>query len=200
MIRVLISAGCSMAILKNKIMRQAVLTVLLGWSLLTFWLLGQGAVVNIIFSAIYATILILIWTEKLPLAIVISLSFSSAYALYGFLFYFNLPLWVILLAALIIYSYLFTYFEQKSSILGMERLVYLALFGLIITETFLFLSYFLISPVNRSLIVALVVYTIVGFVSTIIKSDEHNKFYAYGISAAFLILICLVTANWGSIF
>jgi len=188
------------AILKNKIMRQLVLTVLLGWSLLTFWLLGRGITVNMIFSVIYAIILIFIWGEILPLAIVISLSFSSAYALYGFLFYFNLPLWVILLAALIIYSYLFTFFEQKSSILGMERLVYLALFGLIITETFLFLSYFLISPVNRSLIIALVVYAIIGFVTTVIKGAEHNKFYTYAISAAFLILICLITASWGSIF
>jgi hypothetical protein len=189
-----------MAILKNKILRQAVLSVLLGWSMLTFWLLSGSLGVNITLSALYGVILLFVWVEYIPLAVTIALSFSCAYALYGFLFYFNLPLWVILIAALIIYSYLFTYFEQKSSILGIERLVYLALFGLIITETFLFLSYFLISPINRSLIVALVVYAIIGFVTTIIKSGEHKKFYTYSLSAAILMLICLLTANWGSIF
>ena len=187
-----------MAFLHNKSLRRVVLILLLAWSAGSFWFFNQSLIVDSFVTFVAAVCLFLIWTEISPLFILIFLSFTSAYALYGFLFFLNLPLWAIMLFALLIYGYLFTFFEQKIEVLKPEQLIYLLLFALIITEMFLLLSYFLIDPLNRSLLVALVSYLLAGFCLTIIEKRSFADFLIYLLVFGLVYGLILLTASFGA--
>lgn len=100
---------------------------------------------------------------------------------------------------ILIYAYLFTYFEQKVEVLKPERLIYLALFALIIAETFIFISYYLISPLNRSLIIALVSYLLAGFCLSVMEKNNKKDFKLYLIIFAVVFLLIIITAPFGII-
>lgn len=187
-----------MAFLKSKLLRRIILTIILLWASVAFWFLNEVFTVSIITVVLSVPILYLVWSERFPLIVLIFLSFTSAFALYGFLFYFNLPLWIVMLASLFLYGYLFTYLEQKIGILGRERLIYLLLFSLLILEMFLVLSYFLISPLNRSLIIALSSYLLSGFCYSIIEEKRPKSFPPYIWMFCIIIALLLFTANWGA--
>jgi len=188
-----------MAFLHNKSLRSVVLTLLAIWSVGCFWMFSQNLFINSTITFVAVCSLYLIWAELSPLFILIFLSFTSSFALYGFLFYFNLPLWVIMIFGLLIYGYLFTYFEQKVDVLKPERLIYLALFTLLIAETFIFISYYLISPLNRSLIISLETYLLAGFCLTIIEKKDSKQFFLYSVVFAVILLLIIITAPFGII-
>lgn len=104
-----------------------------------------------------------------------------------------------MLFGILIYGYLFTYFEQKVDVLKPEQLIYLALFALIIAETFIFIGYYLISPLNRSLIISLIAYLLAGFCLSIIEKQSARKFYVYLITFAIILLLIVITAPFGII-
>ena len=104
-----------------------------------------------------------------------------------------------MLFGLVIYGYYFTYFEQKVDVLKPEQLIYLALFALIIAETFIFISFYLISPLNRSLIIALVAYLLAGFCLSIIEKKNLKQFYIYLFVFAIVLLLVIATASFGVI-
>ena len=142
-------------------------------------------------------IFIFVWFEIAPVFLLIFSSFSVSYALYGFLFQFGLPIWLIMLAILIIFGYLFVDMEQKLGILGDKRLIYLVLFSLLILEVFLVLNYFLISPISKSLIIGTVSYVFVGFCYTVLAKHTDNKFLTYLVVAAMVVTAVFVTSIWG---
>lgn len=188
-----------MAFLHNKSLRRATLILLTAWSAGSFWFFSQSLFINVVITFVAVTSLYLIWTELSPLFILIFLTFASSFALYGFLFFLNLPLWIIMILGLLVFGYLFTYFEQKVDVLKPEQLIYLALFALIIAETFIFISYYLISPLNRSLIIALVAYLLAGFCLSIIEKKDAKKFFIYLITFALVLLLIVTTAPFGII-
>jgi hypothetical protein len=72
------------------------------------------------------------------------------------------------------------------------------LFSLLILELFLILSYFLINPLNRSLIIALAAYLLSGFCFTIIPDKKTNSFSTYVTLFWMMIAVLLLTSSWGS--
>jgi len=186
------------AILHNKSLRKVALTILTFWSAGSFWLFNQNLFVNSIITFIAAILLLLIWSDISAFFQLIFLSFTSAFSLYGFLFFLNLPLWAVIIAAVLIFGYLFACFEMKIEFLKPEQTIYLVIFGLIIAETFLFLSYLLIDPLNRSLIIALVSYLLAGFCLTVISKNRFKEFSLYLIIFLAAYLAITLTASFGA--
>ena len=186
-----------MAILTNKTLRSIILTILALWAVFSFWFLNSIVFISVIISILGVIALYAIWQEVLILYLVSFLTFAGSYALYGFLFSFNLPLWVVMIALFLIFAYIFTYLEQKSDILGKNKLVYLLIFSLIVLEVFLFLSYFLISPINRSLIITLVVYVISGFTFWVLRKNDVKNFSVYVYLSILVMMAILISAKWG---
>jgi len=185
-----------MAVLYNTNLRKAILAVVLVWSIVTFWFSGQIDFLSWTVTILGLGTLFLIYFERSPSTILIFLSFTSSYALYSFLYYFFLPLWVIMLGAFIILGYLFLYVEQILAILGRERLVYLLVFNLIILELFLFLNYVLIDPLNRSLIIGVSSYLFLGYCIDYVDKNLHNRFLNFVYIFLILLILILLTANW----
>lgn len=186
-----------MAFLYNKTSRRILLSLIVTWGIVSFWLVNQADFARILISLLGVLSIVFVWAEIAPIFLLIFLSFSVSYALYGFLFQFNLPIWIIMLAILIIFGYLFVYTEQKIGILGNKRLIYLVLFSLITLEVFLSLNYFLISPISKSLIIATSSYVFVGFCYTILAKHTDSKFKTYLAIAAMVITVIFMTSIWG---
>ena len=185
-----------MAVLYNTNLRKAILAIVLVWSVVTFWFSGQIDFLNWTITILGFGTLFLIYFERSPSTILIFLSFASSYALYSFLYYFSLPLWVIMIGAFIIFGYLFLYTEQILTILGSERLVYLLVFNLIILELFIFLSYVLIDPLNRSLIIGVSSYLFLGYCLDYVDKSLPNRFLNFIYIFLILLALILITANW----
>ena len=188
-----------MAFLKNKILSKFVLSLLLFWAGAYFYLLNQYLYINIIVAFFVLIVLILIWFEIGFLFSIIFLSFLSTFVLYGYLFAYNLPLWLVMIGFFLVHSYLFFYLEQKSEIVANLKMIYLFLFSLLVLELFLFLSYFLISPLNRSFLIAALVYFISGFTSVIIAKKESSGIIPFVLIFSLLFVMILLSANWGAI-
>lgn len=172
------------------------LILIILWGLLSFWQLNHILAVNIAISVIAVMAIFFTLFEVAPLFLLIFLSFISSYALYGFLFQFSLPIWLIMVALLIIFGYIYLYVEQKIGILGNKRLIYLVLFCLITLEVFLSLSYFLINPLSKSLIIGVVSYLFVGFSYTVLAKHE-SKLSTYLFVATLMGGIIFLTSSWG---
>lgn len=186
-----------MAFLYSKNARRIVLILIALWSLAAFWFLNQMLFDRIIVFALGFAALLFIIFEVAPIFILIFLSFSSAYALYGFLFIYNLPNWLIMLAMFLIFGYLFVYTEQKTGILSNRRLIYLLLFSILMFEIFLALSFFLINPLSQSLVIASVSYLFVGFCYTILAKHRDSSIITYIVFSLIAILAVLLFSTWG---
>ncbi len=141
--------------------------------------------------------LLFIWLEYSALVTLVSLSFLSAYAFYGFLFQYNLPNWLVMVGILLIFGYLFLYTEQRIGILGNKRLIYLFLFSLISLEVFLALAFFLINPLSKSLIMAVVSYVFVGFCYVVLAKHDDNKLSTYLTVALISMFMVFISSGWG---
>jgi len=188
-----------MAFLHNKLFRKIVLLLILLFSGVTFVFINKILPINIFIVLISLISIYFIFAEIYPIFLLIFLSFVYSYAFYGFLYQFNLPTWAIMIAILVVFSYLFTYVEQKIGILGNKRLIYLVLFSLIILEVFLTISYFLVSPLNQSMIISVVCYLFVGFCYTVLAKHTDNNFLTYLLIAFASILTIFLSSNWGII-
>lgn len=185
-----------MTVLFTPKLRKIILSSILMWSVTAFWFSGQIGFLNWIITVLALAIFLLIIFERSPSTVLIYLSFTSSFALYAFLYYFNLPLWIIMIGAFFIFNYLFLYIEHILVILGHERIIYLFIFNLIILELFLFLSYILIDPLNRSLIIGISSYLFLGYCIDYVDKNRVKRFLNFIYIFLFLLIITLLTANW----
>lgn len=189
-----------MAFLYNTLNRKILLTLILSWSLSSFFISEQQLFLVVIISLLSLVSLIFIWLEKSPVFLLVFNSFLCSFALYVAMFYLSFPFWLLLIAVLILFGFIFTYTEQKIGILGNQRLIYLLLFTIVIIEFFFALSYFLISPLNKSLIIAVISYLLIGYCYTILAKHDDNKFATYIIISVMAIILIMTTSNWGSLY
>jgi hypothetical protein len=185
------------AFLYNKLTRRLLLSLIIAWGIVSFWVISQATFARVLITILGVFSFVFVWLEIAPIFLLIFSSFSISYALYGFLFQYNLPNWLIMISILIIFGYLFVYTEQKIGILGNKRLVYLVLFSLIVLEVFLTLNYFLISPISKSLIIATISYLFVGFCYTVLAKHTDNKLSAYIYLAIAIVTLIFCTSIWG---
>lgn len=188
-----------MAFLHSQKLRRFTLAVLLLWSSIFFWLLSISFAINIIVSILSLICLLLVYFESNAYFIIIYLSFISSYVLYGYMLVNNLPVWLIMIGVMLIFLYLFAYLEQKEGILRQEKTIYLLIFSLISLETFIFLGYFIISPINRSLVLSLIVYLVYGFCDAVFSKKNYRQIVPYLLVFIIVFATMLLTASWGQI-
>lgn len=189
-----------MAFLYNTILRRITLTFILLWGIAPFYYLNSDApFILVLFFITVLAALYFIWSEISAIFILIYLSFTTAFAFNVFLFQFSIPLYVAMIGILLVFSYLFTYMEQKIGILGNKRLIYLVLFSLIILQVFLLSSFFLISPINQSLIIATISYLFVGYCYTILAKHKDSNFHHYVLFSILALLSIFLSTDWSGL-
>lgn len=185
-----------MAFLHHKLTHRFLFTLVLFWSVVSFWFLNTFIFARALVLFLSFVSLIFVWLEISPIFLLIFLSFTSSYALYGYLFRYNLPVWLIMLAIFVIFGYIFTFIEQKIGILGNKRLEYLLLFSVTVLEIFIALSYFSINPLGLSLIIASVCYVVIGFCFAILARRPEERFSTYIWIAVIVAAAALLSSTW----
>ena len=177
--------------------RTVIPTLLLVWATTFFWLLCPILAVNVMMLAISLVVLLSIIFNRYYQFVVIFLSFQTSYVFYGYMLVNNLPSWLIMLGVLVISFFLLSYVEQKNDTLLQHKALFKVIYSLLILETFLFLGYFLISPINRSLIIALTLYLIVGFNEDVVQKKQIGKMVNYLFIFLVNFVTIILTASWG---
>lgn len=189
-----------MAFLYNHTVRKILLTLILLWGSLYFYLANTDNILLLsLLGSISVFTLVLIWFESSAIVILLFLSFIASYAFYISLFQYELPLSLVMVGILLVFGYLFTYYEQKIGILGNKRLIYLVLFSLIILEVFLSLSYFLINPISQSLVIATCSYFFVGYCYTILAKHTDSKLSTYILLTVLIMAGIFLSSRWGGL-
>lgn len=179
--------------------RRGILSIILIWATVFFWLLCPVSAINIAITLVSALCCAAILLEKSAHFTTIYLSFLTAYVLYGYILVNNFPIWLAMIGILLVFFYLFSYLEEMSDLIPGERPIYLMVFSLFSVETFLFLGYYIISPINRSLILSAVVYLIFGFLESCGKGKSLKVIVPYILVFLLVFATMLLTASWGQI-
>lgn len=188
-----------MLIVNNANWRRGILSLILIWATVFFWLLNSTFIINLFVSAVALLCFVAILWEKSAHFTTIYLSFLTAYVLYGYILVNNFPIWLAMIGIMLVFFYLFAYLEEMSDLIPGEKPIYLMVFSLLAVETFLFLGYYIISPINRSLILSAVVYLIFGFLESCSAGKSFKSIVPYVLVFLLVFVTMLLTASWGQI-
>lgn len=182
----------------NKFIKKFLSVFLLIWGAASFFVFPTLQFVQIAIITVAVACILLLFFGRGRYYIFIVTFFTNIYALYGILFTYGLSVWLVMLllvavVSLNFYLYLFLEFPSESTIL------YLVLFCVLNLELFLGLSYYLVNPMTRSLIMAVFAHLYYGFLTSIVedkKIDFSNlSLYIYSVSA--ILLMIFFTISWG---
>jgi len=183
----------------SNLISKAVLSFLLIWGAASFFLFPSFPLIKWFVLGLSTLAFLLIFFKSGDFFLFILASFSNLYAFYGLLFTYNLSLWLVLIGVVIIFSTIFLILSPKI-IPDRDRLpLFLAFFFILVSEVFLALSFWLVNPLTRSLIVALFVYIFFGFLSSLkgeIFAGRNFRLYVY--FATVVLLLLVLTVSWGS--
>jgi len=183
----------------SKIIAKTILLLLIIWGSASFFLFASYPMikwVGVILS-LFAVYLLIAGVGEFVLLFLIN--FTNIYAFYGLLFSYNLPLWLIMLGIIFVTSATFIILSDKILTEKSHFMLTLVFYVLSMLEFYLALSYWLVNPLTRSLIMSVFVYIFVGFLSSIkgeIFSGKNFRTYIY---FAILVMIMLIfTISWGN--
>lgn len=180
-------------------MRKLISTLIIVVFTILFCSMNSVLIVNgAIICVSFLSLLFLIFDRNVSI-ITLYINFISSYVLFSYLLLGNAPVWLVMLPVLVINIYLFSYLPNLQEAEMEIRNIYLIVYSLVVVEIFLFMGYFVLSPINRSLVLTLCLYLIYGYNDRVIRENDRQGFYRY-IMVFFLIFVTIVlSASWGNI-
>ena len=182
----------------DKIVSKVILTILLIWGSASFFLFTSLPLIKWSVAILGLAALTLIFLGLGELFLLLFINFTNLYAFYGFLFTYNLPLYIVMIGLAIVSGASFFILGRK--MIGEEKnfLLILVFFVLAMLELYLALSYWLINPLSRSLIILVFIYLFSGFLSSI-KGEIFAKknFRTYLLTAIIILIVLVFTISWG---
>lgn len=181
----------------SRILLRGILLLLVFWGSASFFLFKSPLLAEITVTTFALIAVFLIFTGKGELPLLYFINFINFYAFYGLLFTYNLPLYLVMIALILVSGASFILLGEK--IIKVDHFyLYLILFVIVILELFLTLSYWLINPLTRSLVLVISVYLLFGFWTSIFNNQfNKDSFRNYLIVAAIVMFVILLTVSWG---
>lgn len=189
----------------SRILSRGVLLLLVLWGLASFFLFKSPLPAEILVTTFALIAGYLIFAPKdgpfvagwRKLFLLYFINFVNFYAFYGLLFTYNLPLYIVMIGIFIVSGSSFFFLGQKVANRNFFYL-YLLFFVIITLEVFLAMSFWLINPLTRSLMMVISIYILLGL-WTSITNGEFNKesFRKYLVVAVAIILVTILTVGWG---
>lgn len=188
----------------KKVLESNLLTNLLSTALIFFlagffWLdlanfvsEGENSQLIRIFVALIGLVSIyLIWTQSFPTLPTLYLVFTGCYFLYQLLFSYSWPIHLIMGILFVILWLVFPIFHIANN-----HGIYFFLFVLTLFEVFLTLSFWLVNPITRSLVLAITAYLFGGWLIAI-QTKKYDELKRYILFAFVSFVIILATSRWG---
>lgn len=132
----------------------------------------------------------LIWKKTLATLPILYLVYTGCYFLYQLLFSKSYPIYLILIFLFLFLWVVFPLFRIKEN-----HGLFFFFFVLVLFEIFLALSYWLVNPISRSLIMAISAYLFGGWLLSLEFKKKDLKQYLFFSALSFLIVI--FTMHWG---
>jgi hypothetical protein len=152
--------------------------------------IGLNQLIRIAVLILAIVTVYLIWKRDFATLPILFLVYTGSYFLYQLLFSKSWPIYIILLALFAILWLIFPLFHIKSS-----HGLYFFLFVLVLFEVFVALSYWLVNPISRSLIMATTAYLYGGWLTSLdMKKTDLNRYFIFAILS---FVIILFTMRWG---
>lgn len=189
----------------SRIVSRGILLLLVLWGSASFFLFKSPlpAEILVVAFALIAIYLILapeggpFGAEIGELFVLYFLSFINFYAFYGLLFTYNLPLYVVMFGIALVFGVSFLFLGQKFVNKNFFYL-YLLFFVIIILELFLALSFWLVNPLTRSLIMVISIYLLFGFwISISDQQFDKISFRNYLVVSIIVLAMIILTVGWG---
>lgn len=182
----------------KKFASYAILIFLILWGTASFFVfptapVAQWSMLVVSLIAVYLTI-----ASSSEYIVLLYITFSNSYLLYGLLFTYGPPLWVIMVGIVLFLGPGFWLLGRKMVTNKTNFSLILILFLLSMLEIYLALSFWLINPLTRSTVLAMVAYIFYGYLAST-SSDVFiaRRFYPYLYVATVVFLILILTVSWG---
>lgn len=181
----------------SRILSRGILLLLVFWGTASFFLFKSPLLAEIVVAVFALIAIFLILSDKGELPLLYFINFINFYAFYGLLFTYNLPLYLIMIGILLVSGSSFFFLGQKL-IRKNHFYFYFLLFVILILELFLTLSFWLVNPLTRSLVLVVFVYILFGFWNCF-DNEEFDKdgFRNYLVIAGIILVMMLFTVGWG---
>lgn len=180
----------------NNFVPQFISIFLIIWGAASFFVFPSLEFVQYLFLAFSIFAIIFALQKKLRYFTFIITCFSNVYGLYGLLFTYGLPVWIIMIGLAVILGFL--YHQLSKDHVDENFLIYLSLFIVLCLEIFLTLSYYLVNPMTRSLIIVIFSHLYFGFVGSLSHDSIDSKnIYSYLYLSLFLLILVFLTVTWG---
>ncbi|MCX6812563.1 MAG: hypothetical protein NTW79_03000 [Candidatus Berkelbacteria bacterium] len=170
---------------------KILLILLLIWGAASFFVFEDQLLILILVGVFSAVSVYFIIANRANFFLLTYLAFANFYAGYGLLYNYNIPLSLVMILLALVLAILFWILAGK---------VWLQILSFVIalSEIFLALSYFLISPLTRSAILLIFVYLFYGyFLSAEPEKFDLSNFKRYLLVAFLLLLLIFTTVSWG---
>jgi len=177
---------------------KIVLSFLVLWGAASFFVFPSLLIFEWGFLLISLISIYLIIKQQAEYFVLITIIFSGVYFFYGLESAFGLSLWMILFGLILFLGLAFWFLGRKLLKSKDNFHPILVFFLLSMLEIYLTLSYWLINPLTKSLIIGIFAYLFAGFSSSV--SDENiidRRFMVYIYTAIFTLLILIFTVSWG---
>jgi hypothetical protein len=181
----------------KKFVLQFLSVFLIIWGAASFFVFPTLQFVQIAIVVLSVSAIILLLFKRSGYFGFIITIFTNIYALYGILFTYGLPVWSVMLLLVVIFA--FCFYTNFHNLFGNHFIIYLSLFLILNLEIFLTLSYYLVNPMTRSLIMVIFSHLFYGYMTSI---DEKNvldvkNLYSYIYSASIILIFLFLTISWG---
>jgi len=182
----------------DKIISRIILAILLIWGCASFFLFTSLSLVKWSVMILGLVGFILIFFGLGELFLLLFINFTNLYAFYGFLFTYNLPLYIVMIGLALVSGASFFILGREMVAGEKNFLLILVFFILVVLELYLALSYWLVNPLSRSLIILLFIYLFSGFLSSI-KGEifAQKNFRTYLLIVIIILLVLTLTISWG---
>ncbi len=180
-------------------LKSALLALLLLWSTAFFVLMNPVYAVDISVLLVSSFILLILILGEISVLHILYINFLSVYVLLGYVSFNGWVSWLVMILVAITASFLITYLHQIKKISQDQKLAIILIFALLVLETYIFLGYFIIGPINQSIIITLVVYLICGYLDTVVFEKNVNRIMTYIFVFLAVFVTIVLSANWGGL-
>ena len=182
----------------NNLYSSIVLVFLILWGTASFFVFSTFLNLGWVLLAVGLIAAYCAVTEQAGYFVLILITFYNSYFLYGLQSATELPLWLLLLILASVLG--FTFFLLKQQFVSDNENSFLVLIFFLISmmEIYLSLSYWLINPLTKSLIMGVFSYLFAGYLANT-HSDGvvDKKFYRYIYLAIIVLAALFFTVSWG---
>lgn len=186
-------------VLIKKNWRTMLFTLILIWATVFFYLMNPTQTINYLIVFLSCVSLVFVFLRSLNIAILFYIYFLSINVCYGYILINNSPIWIIMILFLGLNYFFMVNVGQISKLQSHDKRIAIAVYSLIMLEVFYLLGYFILSPMNRSLLIVLVLYLIYGYNEQVVEKRFLAGFYRYLLVFFVIFVTIVLSASWGKI-